>query len=193
MEPPKQGLTSKPQIIDYYVKTLERVLCSEKDAQRCLYDVQWETEYGFCCEIDEECAHKLAGLPGVLSVHPDHKFESEDKDYEEGSRSKHTDDARDFSTSNVQTKKLFVTGLSFYTSEKTLRAAFESYGELVGVKIIMDKISKRSKGYGFVEYTTEEAAIAALNQMNGKIINGWMITVEVAKNNPPKYNQRSLG
>ncbi|VFQ63909.1 unnamed protein product [Cuscuta campestris] len=165
---------------------------SEKDAQRCLYDVQWETEYGFCCEIDEECAHKLAGLPGVLSVHPDHKFESEDKDYEEGSRSKHTDDARDFSTSNVQTKKLFVTGLSFYTSEKTLRAAFESYGELVGVKIIMDKISKRSKGYGFVEYTTEEAAIAALNQMNGKIINGWMIAVEVAKNNPPKYNQRSL-
>lgn len=37
------------------------------------------------------------------------------------------------------------------------------------VKIIMDKISKRSKGYAFVEYTTEEAASAALKEMNGKV------------------------
>lgn len=38
------------------------------------------------------------------------------------------------------------------------------------VKIIMDKISKRSKGYAFIEYTTEEAASAALKEMNGKVI-----------------------
>lgn len=37
------------------------------------------------------------------------------------------------------------------------------------VKIIMDKISKRSKGYAFIEYTTEEAASAALKDMNGKV------------------------
>lgn len=37
------------------------------------------------------------------------------------------------------------------------------------VKIIMDKISKRSKGYAFIEYTTEEAAAAALKEMNGKV------------------------
>ncbi|KAB1215480.1 Glycine-rich RNA-binding protein 2, mitochondrial [Morella rubra] len=59
--------------------------------------------------------------------------------------------------------------MSFYTSEKTLRAAFEGYGQLVEVKIIMDKISKRSKGYAFIEYTTEEAASAALKEMNGKV------------------------
>ncbi|KAI4305621.1 hypothetical protein L6164_028977 [Bauhinia variegata] len=69
----------------------------------------------------------------------------------------------------IKTKKLFVTGLSFYTSEKTLRAAFEGFGDIVEVKVIMDKISKRSKGYAFVEYTTEEAASAALKEMNGKV------------------------
>ncbi|KAL6529596.1 hypothetical protein OROGR_015219 [Orobanche gracilis] len=91
---------------------------------------------------------------------------------------------------NIRTKKLFVTGLSFYTSEKTLHAAFEGFGEIVEVKIIMDKISKRSKGYAFVEYTSEEAACTALREMNGKIVNGWMITVDVAKTNSRKYNRR---
>lgn len=90
------------------------------------------------------------------------------------------------------------------------------YPKIWTVKIIMDKISKRSKGYAFVEYTTEEAASAALNEMNGKvaakdvvstdipnsilmvveflqIINGWMITVDVARKNPPKYNRGSSG
>ncbi|XP_016650227.1 PREDICTED: glycine-rich RNA-binding protein 4, mitochondrial-like isoform X2 [Prunus mume] len=92
-------------------------------------------------------------------------------------------------TTPTKTKKLFVTGLSFYTSEKTLRAAFEGFGELVEVKIMMDKISKRSKGYAFIEYTTEEAASAALREMNGKIINGWMIVVDVAKTSPPRYSR----
>ncbi|CAI8603432.1 unnamed protein product [Vicia faba] len=77
----------------------------------------------------------------------------------------------------VKTKKLFVTGLSFYTYEKTLRASFEGFGELVEVKVIIDKISKRSKGYAFIEYATEEAASATLKEMNDKIINGWMIVV----------------
>ncbi|ONI21677.1 hypothetical protein PRUPE_2G080400 [Prunus persica] len=82
-----------------------------------------------------------------------------------------------------------VSGLLFYTFGKTLRAAFEGFGELVEVKIIMDKISKRSKGYAFIEYTTEEAASAALREMNGKIINGWMIVVDVAKTSPPRYSR----
>lgn len=85
------------------------------------------------------------------------------------------------------------------------------------VKIIMDKISKRSKGYAFIEYTTEEAASVALKEMNGKvklnmnviekegetldsdvigcfsiaqIINGWMIVVDVAKTKPFRHNRR---
>ncbi|EEF37389.1 RNA binding protein, putative [Ricinus communis] len=162
MNKPGVGVVTKAQMVDYYAEILAKVLGNQKDAQMCIYHVSWRPNFGFCCELDEECAQELAGVPGVLSVQLDKNFESENKDYE---------------------------GLSFYTSEKTLRAAFEGFGELVEVKIIMDKISKRSKGYAFIEYTTEEAANAALKEMNGKIINGWMIVVDVAKTSPPRYSR----
>uniref|UniRef100_A0A7N2LGI2 RRM domain-containing protein n=1 Tax=Quercus lobata TaxID=97700 RepID=A0A7N2LGI2_QUELO len=280
MEAPPHGVNSNPQVIEYYVKTLERVLGSEKDAQMCIYDASWDTHFGFCCDIDKEISRELAGLPGILSVGPDpdygsvkkdysssniqssylsssqigsnllfpvgstkhwlvrmdkpgigvvtkaqmvdyyaqiltkvlgkqmlpdgvgvpgvlsvqldKNFESENKNYGGNNLQSSTDlpDPSEASqTTPIKTKKLFVTGLSFYTSEKTLRAAFEGFGQLVEVKIILDKISKRSKGYAFIEYTTEEAASAALKEMNGKIINGWMIVVDVAKTNPPRYSR----
>ncbi|GJM86734.1 hypothetical protein PR202_ga02622 [Eleusine coracana subsp. coracana] len=129
---------------------------NEMDAQVSIYHISWERDYGFCCHIDEECAKELSGNISLASS--------------EGTE-----------VADVKTKRLFVTGLSFYTSDKTLREAFEPFGELVEVKIIMDRISKRSKGYAFIEYTTEEAGGAALKAMNGQIINGWMIVVDVAK------------
>lgn len=196
MARPSVGVIRKGPVVDYYVQVLTKVLGNEKDAQMCLYHVSWQSNYGFCCELDEVCVQELAGVPGVLSVQPDENFDSDDKDYG-GGNLKLSEDSQESTASNeetdVRTKKLFVTGLSFYTSEKTLRAAFEGYGELVEVKIIMDKISKRSKGYAFIEYTTLEAASAALKEMNGKIINGWMITVDVAKTNPPKYSRGRPG
>ncbi|KAM0922633.1 hypothetical protein ACQ4PT_006103 [Festuca glaucescens] len=154
MEKPGVQVVTKAQMVDHYARILMKVVGNEKDAQVSIYHVSWERNYGFCCHIDEECAKELADVPGVLSVSPDANFGSENKDYK---------------------------GLSFYTSEKTLREAFEPFGELVEVKIIMDRISKRSKGYAFIEYTTEEAGGAALKAMNGEIINGWMIVVDVAK------------
>ncbi|KAL3520870.1 hypothetical protein ACH5RR_019019 [Cinchona calisaya] len=190
MEKPPSVLITKAQVVDYYVRVLTKVMGNENDAQMCIYHVSLQSNYGFCCELDDACAQVLAGVPGVLSVHLDENFESDDKDY---GGEKLDNAGPQYSSSsqvtNIKTKKLFVTGLSFYTSEKTLRAAFEGFGELVEVKIIMDKISKRSKGYAFIEYTTEEAADTALKEMNGKIINGWMITVDVAKKNPPKYSR----
>lgn len=183
MDKPGIGVVTKAQMVDYYAQILAKVLGNEKDAQMCIYNISWQSNYGFCCELDEECAQELAGVPGVLSVLPDRNFESENKDY----KGNNFQSSSDMSSSEanqkapIKTKKLFVTGLSFYTSEKTLRAAFEGFGELVEVKIIMDKISKRSKGYAFIEYATEEAASAALKEMNGKIINGWMIVVDAAK------------
>ncbi|KAL2227684.1 uncharacterized protein LOC105161057 [Sesamum indicum] len=188
MHRPAVGAIRKAQVVDYYVQVLMRVLRNEKDAQMCMYHISWQSNYGFCCELDDECAQELAAVPGVLSVKPDENFGSDDKDYGGDNSGGLQDSSATSLTGNIKTKKLFVTGLSFYTSEKTLRAAFEGFGELVEVKIIMDKISKRSKGYAFVEYTTEEAASTALREMNGKIINGWMITVDVAKKNPPKYS-----
>lgn len=49
----------------------------------------------------------------------------------------------------------------------------------MAVKIIMDKISKRSKGYAFIEYTTEEAASVALKEMNGKVKKPFLYTQKV--------------
>lgn len=193
MAKPGVRVVTKAQIVDHYAQILTKVMENEKDAQMCIYHVSWKTNFGFCCELDEDCAHELAGVPGVLSVQPDDNFESENKDYEGRNLENRLNMPNSSKTSQealVKTKKLFVTGLSFYTSEKTLRAAFEGFGELVEVKVIMDNISKRSKGYAFIEYTTEEAASAALKEMNGKIINGWMIVVDVAKTTPPRYNTR---
>ncbi|KAM7532282.1 hypothetical protein LguiB_035692 [Lonicera macranthoides] len=192
MKKPPLGLLTKAQVVDYYAQVLAKVLGNEKDAQMCIFDISWQFSYGFCCELDDICAKELAGIPGVLSVQPDEKFESDNKDCGGESLQRFSNSpgsAGGNPPANIKTKKLFVTGLSFYTSEKTLRAAFEGFGELVEVRIIMDKISKRSKGYAFIEYTTEEAASAALTEMNGKIINGWMIVVDVAKKNPTKYSR----
>lgn len=190
MDNPSISAITKAQMVDFFVETLTKVLGNEKDAQMCMYHVSCQSNFGFCCELDEESARDLAGIPGVLSVLPDNSFGSENKDYrgdslQKSSKSLDPPDAGE----TINPKKLFITGLSFYTSEKTLRAAFEPFGELVEVKVIMDKISKRSKGYAFVAYTTEEAASTALQEMNGKIINGWMITVDVAKSKP-RYGRR---
>ncbi|XP_042433328.1 organelle RRM domain-containing protein 1, chloroplastic-like [Zingiber officinale] len=187
MDKPGVEVVSKAQMVDYYAQALTKVMGNEKDAQVCIYHISWEKDFGFCCQIDYECARELADVPGVLSVRPDPNHESETKNYK--GNDPNLSEAEAKQVPNIRTKRLFVTGLSFYTSEKTLRAAFEGFGQLVEVKIIMDKISKRSKGYAFIEYTTEEAASAALKDMNGKIINGWMIVVDVAKTNPPRYNR----
>ncbi|KAI9389254.1 hypothetical protein POPTR_008G022200v4 [Populus trichocarpa] len=189
IDKPAVGVVTKAQMVDYHDQILTKVMGNEKDAQMCIYHVSWQSNFGFCCELDEECAQELAGVPGVLSVQPDKNVKSENKDYGGDHIINSADSSEASQITPVKTKKLFITGLSFYTSEKTLRAAFEGFGELVEVKIIMDKISKRSKGYAFVEYTTEEAASAALKEMNGKIINGWMIVVDVAKSNPPRYSR----
>ncbi|XP_020573268.1 uncharacterized protein LOC110019782 [Phalaenopsis equestris] len=187
IEKPGVETVTKAQMVDYYARILTKVLRNDKDAEASIYHISWETDLGFCCHIDEECAKELSDVPGVLSVRPDLSFGSEYKNYKGSNgplKSSGTQDLSEASPPDVKTKRLFVTGLSFYTSEKTLRAAFEGFGELVEVKVIMDKISKRSKGYAFIEYTTEEAAGAALKEMNGKIINGWMIVVDVARTNP---------
>uniref|UniRef100_J3LGR2 Organelle RRM domain-containing protein 1, chloroplastic n=2 Tax=Oryza brachyantha TaxID=4533 RepID=J3LGR2_ORYBR len=177
MEKPGVEVVTKAQMVDHYTQILTKVLGNEKDAQVSIYHISWERDYGFCCHIEKACAMELADVPGVSSVQPDTNFGSDNKNYKGNDSFKSSEATR----ADVKTKRLFVTGLSFYTSEKTLRAAFEPFGELVEVKIIMDKISKRSKGYAFIEYTTEEAGGAALKAMNGQIINGWMIVVDVAK------------
>ena len=78
-------------------------------------------------------------------------------------------------------KKLFVGGLSFDTTENTLKDTFSQAGTVESAVIIMDKVSGRSKGFGFVEMSTEEEAKKAIELFNGKDIDGRNVTVNEAR------------
>ncbi|XP_009797404.1 organelle RRM domain-containing protein 6, chloroplastic [Nicotiana tabacum] len=77
--------------------------------------------------------------------------------------------------------KLFVSGLSFRTSEESLKNAFDDFGELVEVNLVMDKIANRPRGFAFLRYATEEESHKAIEGMHGKFLDGRVIFVEVAK------------
>ncbi|XP_047316251.1 organelle RRM domain-containing protein 6, chloroplastic-like [Impatiens glandulifera] len=80
--------------------------------------------------------------------------------------------------------KLYVSGLSFRTTEEGLRNVFEKFGRLVEVNLVMDRIARRSRGFGFIRYVNEEEAKKAIEGMHGKFLDGRVIFVEVAK--PPR-------
>ncbi|KAI3794779.1 hypothetical protein L1987_37421 [Smallanthus sonchifolius] len=77
--------------------------------------------------------------------------------------------------------RLYVAGLSFYTTEKALLDAFSQYGQVVEANVLMDKVSSRSKGFGFVTYASADEAEKAITEMDGKTLHGRIITVELAK------------
>ncbi|KAI3950511.1 hypothetical protein MKW92_053198 [Papaver armeniacum] len=65
--------------------------------------------------------------------------------------------------------KLFIKGLSFHTTKEALSEAFSKYGQVVEAKIVMDRVSDRSKGFGFVTFASLEEAKNAISEMNGKV------------------------
>jgi RNA recognition motif-containing protein len=77
-------------------------------------------------------------------------------------------------------KKLFVGGLSWGTDESGLRAAFEEFGEITEVKVITDRDTGRSRGFGFVTFTEADDANRAIAEMNGKALDGRNIAVNEA-------------
>ncbi|XP_051118583.1 multiple organellar RNA editing factor 2, chloroplastic-like [Andrographis paniculata] len=79
-KPGGEGAT-KQQMIDCYIETLAKVVGSEEEAKKKIYNVSCERYFGFGCEIDEETSNKLEGLPGVLFVLPDSYVDPEYKDY----------------------------------------------------------------------------------------------------------------
>ncbi|KAG1360562.1 multiple organellar RNA editing factor 2, chloroplastic-like [Cocos nucifera] len=79
-KPGGEGAT-KQQMIDCYIQTLAKVVGSEEEAKKRIYNVSCERYFGFGCEIDEETSNKLEGLPGVLFVLPDSYVDPENKDY----------------------------------------------------------------------------------------------------------------
>lgn len=77
--------------------------------------------------------------------------------------------------------KLFVGNLPFSVDNAKLKEEFAKFGEVVSANIVMDKNSKRSKGFGFVELATKEAADAAITGMNEQEMGGRKLTVSMAK------------
>lgn len=78
-------------------------------------------------------------------------------------------------------KKLFVGALSFQTTEDVLTEAFAKAGTVVSAVIIKDRMTQRSKGFGFVEMETEEMAQAAIAMWNGQELDGRRVAVNEAR------------
>lgn len=78
-------------------------------------------------------------------------------------------------------KKLYVGSLSYSTTDEGLKAAFEQFGAVASATIIMDRASGRSKGFGFVEFESDEDADKAIAEMNGKELDGRKLIVNEAR------------
>ncbi len=88
------------------------------------------------------------------------------------------------------TQKLYVGNLSYNTSADALRTLFGEYGEVESVNLITDRDTGRSKGFGFVEMSTDQGAQAAITALNGKSVDDREIKVDRAKPQAPRDRQR---
>lgn len=77
-------------------------------------------------------------------------------------------------------KKLFVGGLSWGTDDDGLRRAFEEFGDVTDAKVITDRDTGRSRGFGFVTFDSDSCAEAAIDAMNGHQLDGRSINVNEA-------------
>lgn len=77
-------------------------------------------------------------------------------------------------------KKLFVGGLAWATDDSSLSKAFEEYGTIEEAKVITERDSGRSRGFGFVTFDTEENAVAAQKAMDGQEMDGRSLKVDFA-------------
>ncbi|RWR83220.1 RNA recognition motif domain-containing protein [Cinnamomum micranthum f. kanehirae] len=69
----------------------------------------------------------------------------------------------------MSSSKIFLGGLSFNTDDTSLREACSSYGEVIEARVILDRETGRSRGFGFVTFTSGEEASAAISALDGKV------------------------
>ncbi|MCA9619389.1 MAG: RNA-binding protein [Myxococcales bacterium] len=77
--------------------------------------------------------------------------------------------------------KLFVGGLSWDTDSQGLRSAFEAFGEVRDAKVITDRETGRSRGFGFVEMGSRDDAQSAISGMDGAVLDGRTVNVNEAQ------------
>lgn len=95
---------------------------------------------------------------------------------------------------------IYVSNLSFNVEDEDLRGFFEEYGEIKSAKVITDKFTQKSRGFGFVEMVDEEAGQKAIKELDGAQVEGRAIRVTIAKPREEKTggnngggNRRSYG
>ncbi len=90
-------------------------------------------------------------------------------------------------------KKLFVGSLAWSTTDDSLRDFFATVGNVVTANVVKDRETGRSRGFGFVEMSTEEEAQRAVQELNGKELDGRAISVNEAKPQEPRDNRGGGG
>lgn len=85
--------------------------------------------------------------------------------------------------------KLYVGNLPYAVKDESLAEMFAEFGEITEAKVIADKFSGRSKGFGFVTFAKDEDAAKAAEAMNGKDVEGRPLTVNVARPMQPRENR----
>lgn len=96
----------------------------------------------------------------------------------------------------MATNKLYVGGIPYRSTEDEMRAAFEEAGAVTSVSIIMDRMTGRSRGFGFVEMADEAAAQAAIDKWDGKDFGGRTLSVSFARpqgDRPPRDDRGGFG
>ena len=83
--------------------------------------------------------------------------------------------------------RIYVGNFVYETTEEELRESFEAHGTVEEISIVRDRDTGRSKGFGFVEMPTSGEAEAAISTLNGKEVNGRVITVNEARPRPARY------
>lgn len=89
--------------------------------------------------------------------------------------------------------KLFVGGLPWATTDDALQSFFAAAGTVTSAKVIVDKMTGKSRGFGFVEMSTPEEAQKAVNELNGKDLDGRQIIVNEAKPMEPRSGGQGGG
>ncbi|MCK9345031.1 MAG: RNA-binding protein [Candidatus Pacebacteria bacterium] len=90
-------------------------------------------------------------------------------------------------------KKLYVGGIPYSSTEDDLKAAFAEMGEVTSSAIIIDKMTGRSKGFGFIEMANDADADKAIAEMNGKDFQGRTLTVNEARPLEERAPRREFG
>lgn len=83
---------------------------------------------------------------------------------------------------------IYVSNLSFNVQDEDLKSYFADYGEVTSAKVITDKFTNRSRGFGFVEMSDDEAAQKAITELDGATVDGRAIKVNVAKPREERSN-----